>query len=172
MAAIRRGKHMYTIISDGRKTSWLPKLWKPFWIGKQRFLFIFHLTRFAFGFNLDIGESAGSLNLHFGFFILKVSLFRRTDILRPKLKKMIKHIKKTGETPNLTSAFTIVSLRWDPNHLGLAIVFDPLDYQYNLNIHLLSFVLTIAIPVRPSFTAASRLTDIAYIESVLEDINE
>ena len=163
---------MPTILTDARRTSWLPKKWYPFWKGSQRFLLIFHLTRLAFGFNLDIGEAAGSLNLHFGQLILKISLFVNPDLLRPRLKKYLRQYRKTGEVPNLTSPFSILNLKWDPTHLGLAVVLDPLDYQYNLNFHLLSLVLTVGIPIRPSFTAASRAADLLYLETTLDELTD
>ena len=161
---------MPTIISDTKKTSWLPKMWKSFWIGKQRFLFIFHLTRLALGLNLDMSETGGSLNIHFLFWILKVNLFLKPDLLRKRLKKILQNEKKRTATPSLIRPWTIVSLSWDPSHLGLAIVLDPGDSQWRLNIHVLSLVLSVGIPIRPPLTAASRAADILYLEGVLEEL--
>jgi len=159
-----------TILEDARRSHWLPKMWKPFWIGRQRFLLIFHLTRLAFGFNLDIGEGAGSLNLHFGPLILKVSLFIRPSLYLPRVKKLLESASKSDDGSSLSKPFRLLTLSWDPTHLGLAIVLDPWDRSYSLNVHVASLVLSLGIPVRPAFGAASRNADLNYLNELYMEL--
>ncbi len=156
----------------GEKVTWMPKTWTPFYIGSQRFLLIYHLTRLAFGFNLDIGETAGSLNLHFGPWILKVSLFNKPSLYLPKLKKMLENASKSDGGSNLSAPFRLLTLSWDPTHLGLAIVMDPWDTSYSLNVHVASLLLQFGIPFRPAFGAASRSADLTYLTTLVSELEE
>lgn len=160
---------MPTILSHTRQSSVFPKCWIPFYVGKQRILFIGHFTRLALGIVADIKESGGSINLHLGWFIFKFSLFTDKENLKKKLKKILK-VEYSRPAPNLDEPFRIFSILWDPTHFGLALVIDPLDTSYNINLHLGPLAASVQIPVVPPFAGVSRKADIAYLEKTLAEL--